>query len=140
MREIIKIIPMVLYFLVGVISLAMAFKSLFSKKFLPFHEHAAGKTWDRIEAPFQRVIIALIRISGLGFLVTGLLMVVFPVVNYFVPDPFVKYAVPVVAFVFCGGLFWANYHLYKETYATTPWKGSFIAMAVIAAGIIISVF
>ena len=63
-----------------------------------------------------------------------------PIVNYFIPNIFYKYAVPVIALIYCTGLLINNYYLYKNTKADTPWKGSLYAMFVILAGIIISIF
>jgi hypothetical protein len=138
MKEIIKIIPIGLYFIVGVISLIMAYKSLFSKKFIPFHEEAAGKPLDKVDFPLQSVIIALMRVSGLGFLVIAMLLTVFPIVNYFRSDSFVKYSIPIVSFLYCTGLFLINYYLNKKTKAMTPWKESIFAMFIIIIGIVIS--
>ena len=138
MREIFKIVPIGLYFIVGAISLIMAFKSLLSKKFIPFHEAAAGKPWDQVDRPLQFVIIALMRVSGLGFLVVALLLMVFPTVNYFKPDPFVRFAIPSITFLYCAGLFLANYYLYKQSKTSTPWKGALLAMVIIIIGIAIS--
>jgi hypothetical protein len=140
MIEILKIIPVVLYLLVGMVSLVMAFKSLFSTKFLPFHEKAAGKLWDEIENPLKLVILSLLRLAGLGFLMISILLIVCPLVNYFIPNTFYKYSIPVIALIFCTGLFANNYYLYKKTKADTPWKRSLYAMFVIIAGIIISIF
>lgn len=140
MSELAAIIPVGLYFLVGVVSLIMAFKSLFSGKFIPFHEEAAGRPWNRVDAPLQLVIIALMRVSGLGFLVIALLLTIFPIVNYFRHDPFVKYAIPVISFVYCTGLFFTNFYLHRQTKAATPWKGSLYVMFMIITGIIISTF
>ncbi len=140
MRDILKIVPTVLYFFVGVISLVMAYKSLFSRKFLPFHEKAAYKHWDEIEDPLRFVIMSLLRLSGLGFLITSILLMVCPIVNYYVPNAFYKYSVPVIALIYCTGLFVINYALYRDTKANTPWRRSLCAMFVIMAGIIISIF
>ncbi|MCX6232300.1 MAG: hypothetical protein NTZ33_12245 [Bacteroidetes bacterium] len=133
-----EIITIVIYALVGIISLIMACKCLFSNKFLPFHEIAAAIGWDKMDKPLQSVILALMRVSGLGFLVTALLLLLFPVVNYFVKDDFVKFSIPVLTFVFCSGLFLVNYNLYKQTKAATPWRGSVIAMFGIIIGMILS--
>lgn len=38
MNELLKFLPIALYFIVGLISLVMAFKSIFADKCLPFHE------------------------------------------------------------------------------------------------------
>jgi hypothetical protein len=135
MKEVFGIISVALYLLVGVICLVMAYKSFSSKKYLPFHEEAAGKAWDTIDKPLQYVILTILRISGLGFLVVGLLLIIFPCINYYRPDTFVKYSIPVIALIYCIGLFLFNYNLYKKTGANTPWIGSIVAMVIISIGI-----
>ena len=140
MKEILKIAPIALYMIVGVISMVMAFKSLLADKYLTFHEKAAGKTWNEIEGPLKHVILSLLKLGGLGFLIISILLIVCPVVNYFIPCIFDKYAVPSIALVYCAGLFVNNFLLYRSTKADTPWKGSLYAVFIIAAGIVISVF
>lgn len=140
MTQLLKILPLVLYFSVGLICLVMAFKCLFSVKFLPFHEKAAGKRWEELENPLQLVILSFLRLGGMGFLVVSILLIVCPIVNYCIPNIFYKYAVPAMALIFCTGLFINNYCLYKKTKADTPWKGSLYAMFVIMAAMVVSIF
>lgn len=140
MTGVLELIPVVLYLLIGVVCLVMAFKNLSSTKFLPFHAKAAGKMWNEIEIPLKLVILSLLRISGLGFLIVSILMMVSPIVGYFTPNIFYKYLIPFVALIYCMGIFVVNYFLYKKTKANTPWRGSLYAMFVIIAGIIISIF
>lgn len=140
MNEFLKILPLALYFLVGLISLVMAFKSIFSNKYLPFHEQAAGKSWNQIDNRLKLVIMFLLRLGGLGFLIIALLLLVFPVVTFFIPNKFSQYFVPAVALIYCTGLFVNNYLLYRNTKADTPWKGSLYAVGILIAGIIISLF
>jgi hypothetical protein len=136
--EIVEIIPVVLYLLVGVISLNMAYKNLFSNKFLAFHENVAGISWANIERPLQLVIITLMRVSGLGFLVVGLLLTIFPIVNYSKPHIFITYAIPVISILYCSGLLVSNFYLYKYTKINTPWKGSLYAVLIIILAMVIS--
>ena len=139
MKETLKIIPVTLYVVVGAISMAMAYKNLFAAKFLPFHEKVSAKQWNEIENPLKLVIISLLRLAGLGFLIISILLLVFPVVNYFEPNTFYKYVIPIIALIYCSGLFIINYVLYSKTKAKTPWKGSLYAMLIIILGIIISI-
>lgn len=127
-----------LYFFIGIISFMMALKSVFSKKYLPFHEKAAGKPWNEIDRPLQIVILSILRLGGLGFLMMSILMVVCPLVDIFAPSIFYKYFIPILAFIYCTGLFANNYYLYKKTKADAPWKGSLYAMFAVIAGIVIS--
>ena len=139
MDKILKIMPIVLYMIVGIISLVMAFKNLISNQFLPFHEEVSDKRWNEIDISLQLILLTLMRIAGLGFLITSILLLVFPIINYFIPNKFYKYSIPIVALIYCFGLFVVNYLLYKHTKANTPWKGSLYAMIVIIVGIIISI-
>jgi hypothetical protein len=133
-----KIIPICLYMLVGIISLIMAYKNILSSKFIPFHEKAAGKTWNDIEKGIQSVILALMKVSGLGFLVVALMLMIFPIVNYFDNNSFVRYAIPAISLLYCFGLFIINYRLYVQTKVKTPWKGSLYAAIIISLGLILS--
>jgi uncharacterized membrane protein YqjE len=136
--DILRSVPVVLYFLVGIICFFMAFKSLSSKKFLPFHEQAAGKPWNEIDDPLKLVILSFLRLSGLGFLIVSILLLVFPIVNYIAPNIFYEYSIPVIALIYCMGLFIVNYLLYKNSRADTPWKGSLYAFSIIVVGIVVS--
>ena len=138
MNEIVKLIPSILYFIIGAISMVMAVKSLTSKQFLPFHQKAYGKNWNDVDRNLQFVIIALLKITGLGFLVVSILLLTFPFVYYFANSLYVKFAIPGVALIFCTGLFLINFDLYKKTKAETPWKNSLYAMVVIIIGLIIT--
>jgi hypothetical protein len=133
-----KIIPVCLYMIVGVISLTMAYKNIFANRIIPFQEQAAGKSWNDIEKGVQFVIIALMKVSGLGFFVVALLLMIFPVVNYFDNNSFVRYAIPVISLLYCFGLFLFNYHLYIQTKVNTPWKRSLYAAIIISVGLILS--
>jgi hypothetical protein len=134
-----KIIPMVLYFIVGVISLSMAWKNLFSKGLLPFHEEAIGKSLGKLDQKVGNVILALMRTTGLGFLVVGLLLVFFPAINHFESNTIVGFGIPFISGIYCFGLFLANYWLHNKSGVETPWKASLIAVAIIAIGITVSI-
>ena len=137
MKEILATISISIDFLVGLICLLMAYKSIFSSKFLPFHEEAYGKPWETVDLKLQSVILTILRISGLGFLVVGLLMTIFPIVNRFKVDSFSEFGVPATAIIYSLGLFIFNYQLYKKTNASTPWKGSIIIAIVVLFSLII---
>jgi hypothetical protein len=139
MDKIIDIIPILLYMIIGVISMVMAFKNLISTRYLPFHEKAANKQWDEIDASLKLVILSLLRLSGLGFLIISILLLVFPIINYFVPNILYKYSIPIIALIYCTGLFIINFLLYRRTKEDTPWKGSLYAAMILIVGIIISI-
>jgi len=136
--SVLKIIPLCLYSFTGIVALVMAYKSIVSTTFLPFHEQAAGKSWDSIDGGLRFVILALMKISGLGFLVIALLLMSIPISHYLNYGSPVQYIIPVISFLYCFGLFLVNYQLAVKTKAKTPWKGSLFAAILIAIGIVIS--
>lgn len=138
MKEILKIVPLVIYLFISLLSLVMAYKIFFSRKFLPFHEAAYGKPWEEVEKNLQPVILSLLKVSGLGFLIVGFLLLIFSFYNYFRPHLFLKYTIPLIALCFCTGLFIINLNLFKKTKAKTPWKNSLYSMIAIIIGIFIS--
>jgi hypothetical protein len=138
MNSLREIVPILLYVAVGIVSLAMARKNILSRRFLQFHEKASGRSWDSVEPGLQYVIIALTRASGLGFLVIGLLLVGIPVIHSFFPNPFLGYGVPLISLLYCVGLARINYELMIKTNASTPWKQSLYAGALILIGTIVS--
>jgi hypothetical protein len=139
MKEIFNIVSTLIYILVGIICLIMAYKSMFSKKYLPFHEEAAGKSWESIDKPLQNVILTILRISGLGFFIIFIFLVAFPIINYFKPDPLIKYSTPVISSIYCFGLFLFNFLLFRQTKAKTPWFGSLIVLFLILISFVISI-
>ena len=84
-------------------------------------------------------MLALIKVSGLGFLVVALLMMIVPIIVYGNGNMLLQLAVPSISLLFCIGLFLINYQLHIKTGANTPWKGSLYAatLIIIAIGIFI---
>jgi hypothetical protein len=140
MKTILGIASLVLYCLVGLVCLFMAYATMRAKKFLPFHEEAAGKKWEELESGMQETILALLQLSGLGFLIIGLLLTVISTVGYFHTNRLVLIVIPILAILYCAWLSMLNYRLYKRTKANTPWQSSLIALAVIIVAFGISLF
>ena len=133
-----ELISIAIYAIVGLISLVMAYKSITSNKFIIFQQKAAAVPWENIDSRLQFVIIALMRISGLGFLIVAILLLIFPVFNYFKQDEFIRYTIPLISLLFCLGLLWINYYLHKQTKSATPWIGSLFTSILIVVGLILS--
>ena len=132
------IASIVLFFIVGVICLSMACTSMCSKKYLPFHEEGAGMKWEEHSPGLQATILTLFQLSGLGFLITGLMLVALPILNLFDRSLVIAVSVPVLALVFCAGLAYFNYQLHRKTKADTPWQSSIVAMVLIVIAFVLS--
>jgi hypothetical protein len=140
MNDVLRVAPVVAYFALGLVCAVMAFKTLTAAKYLPFQERAAGRRWDELDAPMRRLLLSYLRLSGLGFLVMAILLMIFPAAGLFTHNRFYDFAVPALGLVFCGGLFLINYALHAATQADTPWRGSLYAMTVIVAAMTMSAF
>jgi hypothetical protein len=134
MKGIFGLASLILYCLVGLICFVMAYTTLTAKKFLPFHEEAAKKKWEELESGIQETILTLIHLSGLGFLIVGLILTTITIISHFHPDIVLIVFVPSLSLIFCFGLFLFNFQLYKRTKANTPWQSSLIAIGIIIIG------
>jgi hypothetical protein len=140
MIGLLKIIPGIIYMFIGAFSLVMAWKCLSAKKFLPFHEEASGEEWSKIGNNLQVVILALLKISGLGFTVISLLLMTFTILDFFHHDIYTAFVVPSISLVFCFGLFLINFNLYKKTKAGTPWKMALTVTFALTICLVLSAF
>ena len=131
----IRYIPAFLYLVVAAICLVMARKSLLAKRMIPFHEAAAGRPWEEMEERLKYVLLTLTRTTGLGFLSVGLLLLAAAAAALKHPGIFLKYGAPVIALLYCLGMFWCTYRLYQATRTPTPWKGSLAAASLLMAAV-----
>jgi hypothetical protein len=105
---------------------------------LPFHEQASGASWEALDERLKLVVLAILRVSGLGFLVVAAYMLVLPPILLHSPSRLLVAMVPAPALAFTAGLFVVNYRLHRKTGAATPWKGSAAAALALAAGMVLS--
>jgi hypothetical protein len=80
----------------------------------------------------------LFRLSGLGFLVTGLVLIALPICTISAQGLGIAVALPVISLFYCGGLYYFNFQLYRRTGADTPRKGTLYAMVMILVAFVLS--
>ena len=127
MTQLLKWTPLVLCEIVSVIAFIMAGKNLLSHRLLPFHEQAAGIGWDKVDERMRALLIALMRVSGVGFLAVGIAMATLPIYAAIEGNKMGLWLASAIGFVYCSGLFAANFRLRQRTGTETPWKGSLYA-------------
>jgi hypothetical protein len=121
-----RVAAAVVLVLVGFVALTMARNGLTAKRLRPFHQAAAGRSWEDVPAGEQSVALALTRALGLGFLVAGSALVAAAITALLHSDV-ATYALAGTGLVFCTGLGIINWRLTQETSVGTPWKGSLYA-------------
>jgi len=128
-----RVASAVLFGLVGVVALTMAWRGLTAKRLLPFHQAATGRPWAELSPGEKSVATALTRALGLGFLTAGLALLTAGVTALAHQDV-ATYALAAIALVFCSGLAVINRRLQRDTSIGTPWKGSlYAAVAIVVA-------
>ena len=120
----------VLFGVMGVVALTMAWRGLTAQSLLPFHQAATGRPWTELAPGEQSVATALTRSLGLGFLAAGLALLVACVTDL-AHQNVATYSLAAIALVFCTGLAVINRRLQLATSAGTPWKQSLYAVVAI---------
>lgn len=70
--KILKTIAFICYAIVGLLGFVFAYIYLFRSEFMPYHAVAVGLPWADVDAGMKVLIIALMRVSGGGWLATAL--------------------------------------------------------------------
>jgi hypothetical protein len=124
MGQVFQVIAVILYALIGLVALVMAYKTFTSAGLLPFHEQAAGRRWEDVDAGLRSVVTALMRLTGLAFAIIGSQLIALPLLGLMTHDSLAVSVAASAGLVFCLGLFMVNYLLNKATGVDTPWRGS----------------
>ena len=132
-----------LFFLVGAFfayatigSLFAGIRLLANKTFLSFHQQVAGTLWSDIPEGIRLLILALMRVAGMGALVTAVLSFL----NVF-PSVFAVNRLLSVLIGGCTAMYWLavfiiTFYVHKRTNANTPFKSSFSVFVVALIGTI----
>jgi hypothetical protein len=67
-----KTISFICYALVGLLGFVFAFIYLFRSEFMPYHAVAVGTEWNTVDDSMKVLILALMRVSGGGWLATSI--------------------------------------------------------------------
>jgi hypothetical protein len=77
MMKCLNTFSLVCYILGGILGLTFAMIYLTHDGFMPYHADAVGKEWTQVDEKMQILIIALMRVSGGGWLATTIAMFFF---------------------------------------------------------------
>lgn len=80
----VKIICAIIYSITAIAGFAFAAMYLFRPEFMPYHEVAIGRPWAEVSEEYRVLILALMRVSGGGWLATSvgiLLLLLIPFRN-----------------------------------------------------------
>lgn len=86
----------IVYLITALAGLIFASLYLFRGEFMPYHEVAVGKSWQMLNNEYQVLILALMRVSGGGWLATSvaILLLLFGPLRKGMYWPY--YAIPII--------------------------------------------
>lgn len=137
--ELKDIISSIIYLIVGLISLKMAWKNMSSKRLISFNEKISNTPWDEVDENLRRVILSMMKIIGVGFLIVGMMLFMEPIVLYFTSSLYMRSILPILSITFSFGLLFINYNLQQKTDRNTPWKLSLVSVIMLITGLILSI-
>ena len=117
----------VLYSVIGSVSLLFAGMYLFRRSIMPYHAQALGTTHEALDPSLQVVLTAMMRVVGAGFLAAAVAVALFLSSPRHLFTPWGRIALPAIALPVSLGSIVATLNVHRRTRADTPWR---IALAV----------
>lgn len=137
----VKLIAIVLYSLVALITFASGLKFFLATEYFAYHAQASGMTWSSVDAGAQLLYLAGFKIIGAGFLTVALSL------GFLIFFPFIKfnqrwsfYVIPLTGLVFWSIMLTTSLKVSVETQASVPWGGSLICVLMLLAAFLVSLF
>ncbi|AFZ44748.1 hypothetical protein PCC7418_2606 [Halothece sp. PCC 7418] len=134
------LISLICYTIVALIFLAFGVIYLMKKQFMPYHSQALGSSWSELDSNLQVLILALMKVAGSGFLVTGLTMLLLLIIPWRAGESWSIYAVPSVSLVTCLASVYATSLVKTQTSGKPPIVLSLVGVFLTGIGFIFSMF
>jgi hypothetical protein len=132
-------ISLISYAMIAAIFLIFGLVYLVRKEFLPYHRQALGLSWSELDPKLQVLILALMKVAGAGFLVTGLTMLFLLMIPWRAGENWSIYALPAISLCACLGSVYATALVKTKTPGRPPLILSLLGLALTAIGFIFSI-
>jgi hypothetical protein len=113
-----SLISLICYTIVALIFLLFAGIYLIRNQFMPYHSQAIGLSWIQLDSNLQVLILALMKVAGSGFLVTGLTLLILLMIPGRAGETWSIYAIPTLSFCMCLGSVYATWLVKTQTPGT----------------------
>lgn len=130
----------VLYGITSILGFIFAFIYLFRPEFMPYHAIAVGKEWSEVAPEFQVLILALMRVSGGGWLGVAIGILICLIAYIRTGKSWVH---PSILFIGLAGLIptlLATLLVKNNSPANPPWYAAAIGISVLIIAFILSFF
>jgi hypothetical protein len=135
-----KIVIMICYLVVAVLGLGFALMYLFRGEFMPYHSIAVGNSWDEVDPAMQVLILALMRVSGGGWLALSFALIFFSIHTYRRNDIKLDLAGLIIGWSILFPTLYATLYVRSNSPADPPWYAAALAILVLGIGFILAIF
>ncbi len=116
----------------------MGFVYLLSPQFMSYHAEAIGVGWHGLEPSFQVLFLALLKVSGAGFVGVGVALGVLLFLPFRRRERWAHWAIPAVGLAFWVPTLYATVTVTLKTPASAPWQGNLASVMSLIVGFILS--
>jgi hypothetical protein len=107
-------------------------------KFMPYHQQALDLSWSDLDARMQTLLLALMRVSGGGFLAAALAIIIMLFVPFRAGEAWAKYAIPAVGLTSALPSLYATVLVRTRTSASSPVGVSVLGVVLLVLGFVLS--
>ena len=111
---------------------------LFRPAFMPYHEIAVGRPWNELEPGYRMVVLALMRVSGGGFLAASVAIIVLLLIPFRHDRYWARIVIPVIALAELVPVLVATLNVKIHSLATPPYVLVSILVALLFASLVIT--
>ena len=133
-----KIIIIICYLLVAAAGFMFVYQYLFRGEFMPYHAVAVGMEWEEVDPAFQVLILALMRVSGGGWLAVSVGLVIFSVLSYRKSNYKTDLSASLLGWSVLGPTLYATLFVRANSPATPPWYIAAIAIGILMLSLVLS--
>lgn len=105
---------------------------------MSYHAEAIGAGWYDLEPSFPVLILALLKVSGAGFLGVGMALDALLFLPYRRRERWARWAIPAVGLAFWIPILYVTVTVTLNTAASAPWQASLVSVVSLIAGFILS--
>lgn len=124
------------YALIAIIFVAFGIVYLTRSEFMPYHQVALQREWEKIEKELQTLILALMRVTGGCFLGTGVTIILLIFAYLKSQILIILWIIPVLASLTSLGAVYATVLVKTRTPGNPPIKLSLLSIVLIILGVV----
>ncbi len=111
---------------------------LFRSEFMPYHAVAVGKSWAEVEPAFQILILALMKVTGGGFLASAFAIGIFLFKAFRKGQRWSFWAIPITGLIASLSSLYVTINVTVNTPASPPWIAAALGTILLTVGFIFS--